>query len=189
MQVGRGSERPGQSPLRLWSVTMPVSVPLEAHAAPRRLSPLGDHAWPADQPFWWAPLSLPREDPLSGLVPEAPFKHCLCFFFFLECRTTSWFPRPGILRVGSGLCSTSPSSVSAGPWPELRAARHLGPGSASALPRPMHQESQAGPVGHVSPARILGGGGVCCVPRKQRPLQRRPLTRSLHFFSKQKFSL
>lgn len=61
---------------------MPVSVPLEAHAAPRRLNPLGDYSWPADQPFWWGPLSLPSEDPLSGLVLEAPFKHCLCFFFF-----------------------------------------------------------------------------------------------------------
>ena len=120
--------------------------------------------------------------------------------------------------MGSGLCSTPPSSVSAEipqgpagpteacgqgdgvwvgrweetqcrPWPELRAARHLGPGSASGLPCTVHQESQAGPAGPVSPARILGGGRVYRVPGKQRPLQLRPLTRSLHFFSKQKFSL
>lgn len=70
----------GSEPPRLWSVT-PVSVPLEAHTAPLRLNPLGNRSWPANQPFWWGPLSLPGEDPLSGLVPKAPFKHCLCFCF------------------------------------------------------------------------------------------------------------
>lgn len=127
-------------------------------AAPRCLSPLGDHSWPPDQPFCWGPLSLPSEDPLLGLVPKALFKCCLCFIFFPECRTASWFPRLGILRLGSGLCSTAPSYVSAeipralqpprgsgwgvevgrdptpGSWPEPRAARHLGPGSASGPP-------------------------------------------------------
>lgn len=180
-------------------------------AAPRCLSPLGDHSWPPDQPFCWGPLSLPSEDPLLGLVPKALFKCCLCFIFFPECRTASWFPRLGILRLGSGLCSTAPSYVSAeipralqpprglgwgvevgrdptpGSWPEPRAARHLGPGSASGPPA----RCAGGEPGWACGVRVPGKDpeGGCRVPRKQPALQLRPLTRSLHFFSKWKFNL
>lgn len=152
-------------------------------AAPCRLSPLGDRSWPPGQPLCWGPLSLPSEDRLSGLVPKALFKRCLCFFL-LECRAASWFPRLGILRLGSGRRSTPPAlclqrspgsgrpprgsgwgvevgrDPTPGPWPEPRAALALDLALPPVRPRAMRQESQAGPAGSVSPARTLQGGAA-----------------------------